>query len=380
MVVLKSFDPFATFTIDHNKEVNKNHDDINTAFINNLYSNIEDLRSELKQKNALIDRLLSLHERHIVEIYDKRISEDFSGSNCSSHESIVSPLIDFTGTSSSPFKSSVNGSAVMIHSNELDRDFDRNSFANVPLRKKTKMPPLTTSENARVSSKDDIEIENGTQTQYRSEVVSIADELESFPPFNVDQLEEKPDITPRSDNNENRGVMVPPPRIKKIKPWKPNTTLIIGDSVLSGIQENRLSKDGSIKIRALPGAVTRDLYDHLEAFMERKPSRLIIHIGTNEACDKEADEILLQLKAYITQRFKIAATISCPTLRIDSFKARNCIRVLRERLCRLNIPLIVHDNVTEECLGMEGKHLGFHVNPKGAGRLAINFQSFIRKH
>ena len=41
MEVLKSFDPFATFTIDHNKEVNKNHDDINTAFINNLYSNIE---------------------------------------------------------------------------------------------------------------------------------------------------------------------------------------------------------------------------------------------------------------------------------------------------------------------------------------------------
>ena len=39
--------------------------------------------------------------------------------------------------------------------------------------------------------------------------------------------------------------------------------------------------------------------------------------GTSEACDKEADEILydlLQLKAYITQRFKIAATISCPTL------------------------------------------------------------------
>ena len=136
MEVLKSFDPFATFTIDHNKEVNKNHDDINTAFINNLY--IEDLRSELKQKNALIDRLLSLHERHIVEIYDKRISEDFSGSNCSSHESIVSPLIDFTGTSSSPSKSSVNDTVVMIHANELDRDFDRNSLQMLPCVRRPK--------------------------------------------------------------------------------------------------------------------------------------------------------------------------------------------------------------------------------------------------
>ena len=118
----------------------------------------------------------------------------------------------------------------MIHSNELDRDFDRNSFVNVTLRKKTKMPPLTTSENARVSSKDDVEIENGTQTQYRSEVVSIADELESFPPFNVDLLEEKPDKTPRSDSNENRGVMVPPPRIKKIRPWS-KTRLITCDKL-----------------------------------------------------------------------------------------------------------------------------------------------------
>ena len=89
---------------------------------------------------------------------------------------------------------------------------------------------------------------------------------------------------------------------------------------------------------------------------------------------------LLQLKAYLTQRFGIPVVLSTPTMRTDNHKARECIQELCSRMSKLAIPLIVNDNVTEECLGKGGKTPGLHLNPKGNARLAVNFISFLRRH
>ena len=117
--------------------------------------------------------------------------------------------------------------------------------------------------------------------------------------------------------------------------------------------------------------------------MERKPAKLIIHVATNDAVDKSDDMIffeLLQLKAFIHDKFGITAALSCPTLRTDNSTAMKVISSLFTRLEKLNIPLIVHNNISEDCLGKGGKTPGLHLNPKGCGRMAINFLSYNRKH
>ena len=54
----------------------------------------------------------------------------------------------------------------------------------------------------------------------------------------------KPHISPNSNEN--------------LQKWSRNTTLIVGDSMLSGIKERRISKrDRKVKVKNFPGAYNR---------------------------------------------------------------------------------------------------------------------------
>ena len=174
-----------------------------------------------------------------------------------------------------------------------------------------------------------------------------------------------------------------PPRKTQKKPWNPSTCLIVGDCTLNGLSEGRMSKNKTIVVRSSSGAVVGDFYNYLEPLMEKKPSRLIIHAGTNDSTEKDSNEILdelLQLRDYVKLRFDIDAVISCPTIKMDSNKGKKTVQELSRKLDELKIPTIFHKNVDEDCLEKGGKFAGLHLTPKGIGRMAINFISYNRKN
>ena len=72
--------------------------------------------------------------------------------------------------------------------------------------------------------------------------------------------------------------------------WKKGTTLVIGDSMLAGLREAKLSRNKKIKVRFFPGAKTEDLQYHLIPYL-KKPGNIIIHIGTNDSPYKFEDLI-----------------------------------------------------------------------------------------
>ena len=80
-----------------------------------------------------------------------------------------------------------------------------------------------------------------------------------------------------------------PPNPSGKRAWKRNTLLIVGDSTLNGIQESKMSSNDSIKVRSFSGAVVNDLYNYLEPLMDKKNSKLILHVGTNDATNKSAE-------------------------------------------------------------------------------------------
>ena len=44
--------------------------------------------------------------------------------------------------------------------------------------------------------------------------------------------------------------------------WSKSTTLIVSDSIVSGIEENRISRQWrKIKVKSFPGATIEDMYD-----------------------------------------------------------------------------------------------------------------------
>ena len=56
-----------------------------------------------------------------------------------------------------------------------------------------------------------------------------------------------------SQEEREKGVVLNPDE------WKKGTTLVIGDSVLAGLRETKLSRNKKIKVRFFPGAKTEDL-------------------------------------------------------------------------------------------------------------------------
>ena len=63
------------------------------------------------------------------------------------------------------------------------------------------------------------------------------------------------------------------------------TIIVVGDSILNGISKNGLSKNAkkhNVKVRAHPGATSRDLIDHIKPVARRKPNLVVIHVGTND--------------------------------------------------------------------------------------------------
>ena len=67
--------------------------------------------------------------------------------------------------------------------------------------------------------------------------------------------------------------------------------------------------------------------------------------------------------------------LSCPTIRLDNRVVNDVLRDLDLKLKSLTGDIISNDNVDRNCLGKKGLHL----NPKGSGRLAMNYIALMRR-
>ena len=77
--------------------------------------------------------------------------------------------------------------------------------------------------------------------------------------------------------------------------WKKGTTLIVGNSMLAGLREAKLSRSKRIKVRYFPGGKTEDLQYHLIPYLKKEPDNNIIHICTNDSPYKTEDFIYKEL-------------------------------------------------------------------------------------
>ena len=178
---------------------------------------------------------------------------------------------------------------------------------------------------------------------------------------------ETPKVPANSDSNSNQAG-------RKIHTWPSDTVLVTGDSINSGLRENKFDGPGKIKVRSFPGATILDMKDHIKPLMRKKPAKIILHVSTNEAGDLNADEILadlLDLKKDIkTQLQTCQVIISLPTLRLDNKKANKTLVALKQKIRSLHLVHVDNDNINEGDLSGPQK---LHLNFKGTEKLANNF-------
>ena len=166
--------------------------------------------------------------------------------------------------------------------------------------------------------------------------------------------------------------------INKSHCWQKGTTLITGSSILMGLNEKKLRKYNA-KVRAFPGSCVDDMFDYLVPLLKKKPDNIILHIGSNDAPFKSAKDIaneISSLMSFIEKELPgVKIYISNPVIRLDDKKANNTLLKLAALFKLMDYDIIFNDNVDASCLGKRGLHL----NPKGSGRLAINFISVMRR-
>ncbi len=154
--------------------------------------------------------------------------------------------------------------------------------------------------------------------------------------------------------------------------WPEDTTLIIGDSMINNIEEDRLRRYNA-KVVPCPGASIKDMYKHVTPLPKKEPSQVIVHVGTNDAPFKPSEDIvkdLLLLRTCIKNNLPAGSKviISTPIMRSDNKLANSRIREVN--FAFKYIPnVILNDKLDGSCLGKKGLHL----NQRGSGKLASNF-------
>ena len=157
--------------------------------------------------------------------------------------------------------------------------------------------------------------------------------------------------------------------------------LVIRRLMINQMDEDRLSSSTkmNVKVRSFGGVDIHSIYSKLDPLLKKKPSKIILHIGTNDTVNNTSDTVLenlLKLKHYIESKLAgVSIVLSCPIKRVDNHKAKMIIKNLNEKIRLLKVKSLLNVNIGENCLGRKGLHL----NPRGVGTFAMNLISLIRK-
>ena len=167
--------------------------------------------------------------------------------------------------------------------------------------------------------------------------------------------------------------------LEKIKKIKKKSILIVGDSLLNGIEESKLSKSRHIRVQPISGAKIEDVKSNLEDLIHEDLQKVIIHVGTNNAVNDTANEIFEKLKSLKEesegQLPKCDVIISSLIKRTDDVKAHRTNEEVNKLIKASSIEFIDNSNIKEKQLGKRGLHL----NNRGNSSMASNLLNAVRK-
>ena len=112
---------------------------------------------------------------------------------------------------------------------------------------------------------------------------------------------------------------------------------------------------------------------YLIPIIQKKPSNIILHFGTNDAKNLPSRTVLdnlLTLKTLVKDSLPTCKVfISTPTFRTDDGKAQITVSRLTKQLLQLKIDTVNNNNIKIRHLGSKGLHL----NQSGSKLLSKNF-------
>ena len=353
--------------------------DYRYALLSSLYSQVDFLKQQLLHKDNIIDHLIATTPRNSnydnkLEINDDLESDISISTNAnnvnSPQNSTASSIFSGISTDSSTFTNIVK--------ENYDRQIANYRYKNhwefiENKRKANDIPQLTNSQK---------KLQN--EQRIKDALDKIKNKLSIKEP-NVVHKTSNNDNIPGNEHANNDITIIPSAELDTLNAytanpehhtlWKKGTTLIIGDSMLHGLDETRLRNS---KVRVCPGASIEDLHYHIIPLLRKRPSTVILHVGTNNSTRDTSAQItdkLINFKEFIMSKSPgIKVIISSLIQRYDDAKAQLTSCKTNTMLKSLDVEFIDNDNITREHLGKKGHHM----TPYGTGRLAINIIKVLK--
>ena len=141
-----------------------------------------------------------------------------------------------------------------------------------------------------------------------------------------------------------------------------------------------MSRDNRVKVHSFSGANTDEMQHFLNPLLNRRPSHVILHCGTNDLAQgsscREVSERIIDLGKNIVNK-GMTCSISMLTKRTDGLNplVQQVNNLIEKGLkSESNIDFINNDTISEYHLNSSGLHL----NRKGDAALARNIIQYIK--
>ena len=108
-------------------------------------------------------------------------------------------------------------------------------------------------------------------------------------------------------------IHISPNSNENLQKWSRNTTLIVSNLMLSGIEEKRISKrDRNVKVKNFLGATIDDMYGYIKPLLKNALYNIILHVGTNNTINEPFKLMLgklLDIKKFIERKLTLSFLI-----------------------------------------------------------------------
>ena len=150
------------------------------------------------------------------------------------------------------------------------------------------------------------------------------------------------------------------------KKIKKKSVLVVGDSLLNGIEESKLSNDRHIRVKPISGAKIKDISNNLDELTHNDLEIIILPVGTNNKVEDTPEDIynnLMSLKTKIEDKIpNCQVLISCLVRPNDNVKANKTAEKVDNFIKLAKLKFIDNGNITDKHLGRRGLRLNRNGN------------------
>ena len=349
-------------------------DDFKDNLLANLYSTVEFLKLELGEKNKIINKLLSQLDVYVnIKTSSSPIKKITSHIETSFKEDLHFNVLDMYQENSQETIDDQNNVGNHSHFNDCNKtktddtfdNTDKNSMDSLSVSCESIIDKTTKSEEAMHTN----DYSSNSVSDEELVNVKLSDQLNELRKNKHTEFQ-KSKVNDHSIDNEGNDY---------VHQWPKKTLLCVSDSIMNQLDERRLSRNMNVKVRAFSGSTIKDMYSYIDPLLKKCPDFILLHVGSNDAPYKSAEELLtelLRLKTHIENNLPgVMVILSQPIIRTDNPKAGLTLKYLCDNLNRLNVYVLDNSNISEIHLGRKGLHL----NGRGTGRLALNIISMIKQ-